>query len=899
MTMLVLSPLAGQGLSASETYRTDNGAVTAGPARFEFVTPTMVRIEFSPTSHFVDQPTVVVQLRRKAAIPVSVKEENGWVVVSSTSLTLRYKAGSGAFTKENLSVAWNFANRSGTWSPGDPDTLNLGGITTLDGVNGDRLPPPQKGILSRSGYFVLDDSGSPVMDSASAWVAARTEDGDQDWYFLAYGSDYRHALKDFSLLCGQIPMVPRYSLGIWMTDLNYEYLAGSDMTTKFHFTSDDLKKEIDRFRSEGLPLDVLVLDFGWHKFGWQGGYDWSPVFDNARDFLSWCHGAGLHVTVNDHPKTRGETALADQDSHASGARRLLGENAGGKPAFTYEFPEKWRFNIDPTDTGRLASWGSPNFNDSSWGYLDGGKTWQEQGYPNYIGAAWYRKWVELPPNNAKRLYLIFGGASSQYALFVNGKMVSDHISAGNSTYNTMTYTEITDSFQKGKPNLIALRINAWSNYGGLSALPVEISDAVPPGMLEFTLTDKRQAGAFMNALHAPPMKEGIDFWWIDGTGPCLVKGLNDQLWTNKLYYDFTQELTGKRSLILSRYAGWGSQRYPAFHTGDTYSEWPMLAFQVGFSARGGNMLIPYVSNDIGGFHADTLGVGLYCRWLEFGAFSPVMRLHGAYENPANGNLRMPWMYGQTGIDVAQRYFNLREQLLPYIYTYARAAHDDGLPLMRPLYLEYPEAPEAYLHPDEYFFGDNFLVSPVVDSNNIAATYLPPGKWIRYSDGREIEGGVVVKRSYDVNELPLFVKSGSVIPMQKEMRYGDERPLDTLIVQVFGPDSGHFNLYEDDGLSLQYLQGRYSWTPISSSGKEGDGYRIIVGAASGSYDRQPARRAYIFRLHGFPEPNDVIVDGHALRNKAKTEMWHRDVRTGDIEITVPPKDIRKKFEVVLR
>ena len=190
----------------------------------------------------------------------------------------------------------------------------------------------------------------------------------------------------------------------------------------------------------------------------------------------------------------------------------------------------------------------------------------------------------------------------------------------------------------------------------------------------------------MSALHAPPMKEGVDFWWIDGTGPCSVKGLNNQLWTNKLYYDFTQKLTGKRSLILSRYAGWGSQRYPAFHSGDTYSEWPMLAFQVSFTGRAGNMLIPYVSHDIGGFHGDTLSVGLYCRWLEFGAFAPILRLHGAYENPANGNLRMPWIYGQQGIDVAQKYFNLREQLLPYIYTYSRVAYDDGVSIVRPLYL---------------------------------------------------------------------------------------------------------------------------------------------------------------------------------------------------------------------
>jgi len=158
-------------LLALDSPHARDGSITVGQARFEFFSTTMVRLQFSDKSQFVDEPTVVVNYRQKDFVPTAVKEEDGWVVISSSSVTIRYKKETGKFTKENLSVTWNFKGDKGSWSPGDVDSLNLGGITTLDGVNGNRLPPPQKGLLSRSGYFVLDDSESPIIDPKSEWIA--------------------------------------------------------------------------------------------------------------------------------------------------------------------------------------------------------------------------------------------------------------------------------------------------------------------------------------------------------------------------------------------------------------------------------------------------------------------------------------------------------------------------------------------------------------------------------------------------------------------------------------------------------------------------------------------------------------------------------------------------------
>jgi len=898
-TCIFISLLACR-LMGNVKHPQQEGTVISGPVRFEFLSPTLVRLEYSPHSRFTDDASVVVVKRDVGRTKVIVRENSGWLEVSTAYISVRYLIGSGRFTRGNLFVSWRYEDSSGSWVAGDKDSLNLGGVTTLDGANGDRLPPFEPGVLSKSGYFELDDSKSPLVSPKTGWLAVRPDTGDQDWYILVYGHDYAHGLREFSELCGKIPMVPRYSLGVWMTDLNYEYLKGSDLITKYHFTSDDLQNEIARFRGEGLPLDVLVLDFGWHNFGWQGGYDWSPVFKNPAAFLKRVHEEGIHVTVNDHPKGEGETALSDEDSHAKEVKDLLKTASRPKPTFQISFPEDWRFKTDPTDTGMLASWFSEDFQDSTWEVIRGGEPWENQGHPNYHGFGWYRRWIDVPEKSPKRLYLVFGGAADQYDLYINGKETAHHMSAGNKFYNTMTYTDVSDFIQKGRRNLIALRINDWSNYGGLTKLPIELSDATPSGLIEFNLADKRQASIFMNALHGPLMKQGVDFWWIDGSGPCPVAGLNSQLWTNKLYYDFTESFTRKRSIIASRYAGWGSQRYPAFFTGDTYSEWPMLAYQVGFTARGGNVLVPYTTHDIGGFHGDTLSVKLYSRWLEFGALSPIFRLHCAYENPANGNLRMPWVYGDTGIEVARLYFNLREQLIPYIYTYSRTCYDNAMPIARPLYLLYPELQEAYLFPDEYLFGNELLVSPVVDSTDSATTYLPPGKWINYFSLKTYSGNQTLKAKYGVESLPLFVREGSIIPLQDPMLYSDERRLDTVIIQVFGPDSAAFRLYEDDGYSLGYAEGHCSWTPMIFQKAEDGSYSLSIGPVSGTFIGRISHRAYTVRVSGLQRPGEVKLRIHSGAKEIEQDVkWSWDGINSKMIVDVPSEDVRSRIEIVFR
>jgi len=884
-------------------FQQKGSTITCENARFEFLSPTLVRMEYSPSDDFVNSTTAVVVNRNWKSISINAEEKNGWLIAKAGKFALHYHLNSGKFTKDNLKITWEDENSSHTWAPGDSDKENLGGISySLDGINKKELPKPTQGILSRNGYFLLDDSHTPVWDSSSAWIKPRSEKNNQDWYFFEYGKDFSHVLEEYARLCGKIPMVPRYILGGWITDLNYEYLPSSRLVKNYNYSYKNIENEIMRFRKEGIPLDVMVLDFAWHKYGWQGGYDWSPIFPRPKKFLNWAHGNGIKVTLNDHPGYGNESVLSDSDSQAKEIRKALNIPILHKAKFSMNIQKDWRFSLDNENVGETQKWFSKDFNDSKWAVIQAGREWENQGFPGYDGYAWYRKLVVIPENiKPTHLYLIFGGVDDSYDLFINGKKVAHYGNPGHSVFNTTTYTDILPFIESGTKTLIALRVDDWGGGGGLNRLPVEISDELPPAGIRFNLAKKNQAEVFMKVLHDPLIKEGVNFWWIDGgNGSCEMKGLNSQMWTNRVFYNFTQKYTGERTFIFSRYGGWGNHRYPGMFTGDTFSQWAVLNYEVPFTARGGNVLMPYVTHDIGGFHGAKIDFDLYARWVEFGALSPILRLHSAHENPEEGNLRMPWTYGDKGINLARKFFRLRYSLIPYIYTYCRIAHDKSLPLIRPLYLEYPKLDKAYSYPEEYFFGSEILVAPVTNPDNKVEIYLPPGEWYDYFTGEKYEGNQVINKIYPVDDIPMFVKAGSIIPTEPVREYIGQRPLDSLEVNVYGSKSGKFNLYEDDGISLAYESGKFAWTPISFQKNSNGESEIKIGPTKGNFTGQVKNRVYHIKVYDISNPVLIQVNGKTLSEPNNgLSYWNWDSQKSIVNIYLNPKDIRQAIDIVLK
>ena len=262
--------------------------------RFQVLTHTLVRMEYSPTGLFTDEPSVAVIGRDNwGGATVKSLENNGWLTIATGKMTVNYKLDSGRFSDSNLSVTWTDKTGEHTWKPGDKDDRNLGGIpASLDGRSSKTVTEP--GPLTRNGYYLLDDSHSALFDKTTDWIKPRREKDSQDWYFFTYGNDYAGALAAISKLTGPVPMLPRYVFGAWF---------GS----RAAYSANTWKMIVKQFRDEQLPLDIIVLDsYSTTKIIWSG-YEWDrEQMPDPKGFFEWMKDMGVKVTVNEHyaPLTR-------------------------------------------------------------------------------------------------------------------------------------------------------------------------------------------------------------------------------------------------------------------------------------------------------------------------------------------------------------------------------------------------------------------------------------------------------------------------------------------------------------------------------------------------------------------------------------------------------------------
>ncbi|HWF65746.1 MAG TPA: TIM-barrel domain-containing protein [Acidobacteriaceae bacterium] len=410
----------------------------------------------------------------------------------------------------------------------------------------------------------------------------------------------------------------------------------------------------------------------------------------------------------------------------------------------------------------------------------------------------------------------------------------------------------------------------------------------------FDITNKKYATNLMDIMLHPLEKQGIDFWWLDWQQQpnTNMAGVSPTWWLN--YVHFTdQAREGKRPLLFHRWGGLGNHRYQIGFSGDTISVWPSLAFQPWFTATAANVGYAYWSHDIGGHMPGVVDPELYTRWIQFGAFSPILRTHTT-KNP-NAERRI-WAYPEPYSGIMRQTFQLRYAMIPYIYTEARKTYDTGVSFLRPLYYNWPEANQAYTFKNEYQFGQNMIVAPITDAADsrtglaTESIWLPPGEWIEWQTGAHLKGPVELKRNFSIQQIPIYVPAGSIVPQAPPMLYSNQKPLSPLILTVFplAPGStSEYTLYEDAGDSRAYQQNQARWTPIAAK-ESGGNLTVRIGPGRGSYPGMLSARSYELRLLGDWPPSSVTVNGKVLAYKPGMDEpgWKYEGNTLTTVITIP-------------
>jgi alpha-glucosidase len=411
---------------ANDPKADPSAVVVSGNARFTVLTSQLVRMEWSEDGVFEDNATLTFVNRRLTVPEFKVSKSRSKLVIRTADLSLTYRP-DGKFTSENLKVEFLLGGKKVVWTPGLEDEQNLMGTTrTLDGCDGDKLgrEPMEKGIVSRSGWSVVDDSRThllvPVDSHWKEWVSGRPEGDRQDFYIFAYGHDYKKALADYSKVAGRSPMPPKYTFGYWWSRY-------------WQYSDNEFRDLVNNLRSVDIPIDVLIVDMDWHetwglrknsspkdvygqRIGWTG-YTWQEqLFPSPSNFLKWTEKEDLKVALNLHPASGIEPFEAPYEAFAAD----YGWDRPGEGVPFRMSQEKWADSYFKTVLGPMED-GGVDF----W-WLDW-QQWKESKYlaglsnTFWLNHTFFRHAEERSPDVRPFIYHRWGGLGShRYQLAFSG-----------------------------------------------------------------------------------------------------------------------------------------------------------------------------------------------------------------------------------------------------------------------------------------------------------------------------------------------------------------------------------------------------------------------------------------------------------------------------------------------
>ncbi len=916
-----------------------SAVVHAGPARFEVLSPTLIRLEYSPSGRFENRPTVNALDRRLPVPSYRTRVSGGRLTIRTARATLTYKVGSGPFTAANTSLRFALAGQQTTvhptWDWECPfDQTCQAGAATLGG--GATLGYDQGGYQSSAGYVsnlvragagatwtVLGAPAGPVTLSLrysevvpagsprpprqidlvvdgrrTTTLTATPTDSAVPWGTLTTTASLTSGSNSLQVRCD-----PGESCGI---DLDTLATAPADEPTPASAQSDPLGGWVRGFDTftyepaqpcaagtagatcqntfEPLHTDGLLDEAGWR------------LLDDTQSAL-WTASGWVQPRQPGGDVEDGYLFVYGHDY--AGALRTLAQLTGAAPLLPRQVFGVWYSDYTPYSAGFIEDSLYPDFEkaDVPLDTLSLDTDWKSPN--NWDGWEWDGSLFPHPS-----AFLQWARSKGiDVTLNIHSSIALDDPevpTAQNIAGNTLTKT----SCMAG----ICLAWN-WSS--------------VPQAESNFALQQSLQ-------------RQGVAFFWLDwccDASTVNMRGLTPDSWIGHLY---AQQMVnqGERGFVLARIGssnGNPQREYPAgpwsdhtsaiAFTGDAWGTWATLAQEVALTPDEATVDEPYVSDDVGSFlgpppQGTPDPPDLYDRWVQFGTFQPILRLH------SNNEQRLPWQYPQPVQGITEAFLRLREALVPYTYTLAAEAHDDGMPMAQPLYLDYPEQAAAYSHSGEYLYGSQVLVAPVTSPGSVADTtvWIPPGRWVDYFTGATFTGPTTTTVSVPLNRMPVFVRAGGIVPEQSvsgatsgtgssgtgSSGTGSSGTGHPMVLDVFSGSSGSFSLYADSGTGLGYTKGQSTTTPITDTlgaGGEPDATAtdgVTIGPARGHYPGEPTSMAYRLEMVDLTRPTQVTLNGRPLAARAlgsDAVGWSYQAATATVVVNTPLLPASRRASVV--
>lgn len=409
-------------------------------------------------------------------------------------------------------------------------------------------------------------------------------------------------------------------------------------------------------------------------------------------------------------------------------------------------------------------------------------------------------------------------------------------------------------------------------------------------VINLNLYDRKFVVSYFKNL-IEPLYKYVDFFWIDYKDDINNLGL-----LNYFHFKDMNKFKDRRGLLLSRNSLIASHNYPVHYSGETLVSWDTLKYLPYYNLTSSNIGLSFWSHDVGGFKDGVENSELYIRYVEALTFSPIFRF-----SAKRGNFykREPWSWDMLTFTIASYYCNLRQRLIPYIYTESYIYHSSGIPLIEPLYWFYPEIYDEPLYKDEYFFGTELLIKPIIKkmdsvmNRSVERIFLPKGTWYDFKTGKKFIGGKRYVAFYKKEDYPVFAKQGAIIPMSiLEDNINDTSSPKKMEIVVFPGKSNTYSLYEDDGVTKLYENGYYIKTNIEYKYQK-DNFSLLISPKEGKSGIIPDTRDYVIRFKDtrMPEKIEILMD-----NKVTSSIYDSKLEDNDLLITIRDVDTKKSLLV---